>query len=54
MRLHFRLTELVQSSLFVNRSWHQALGFRFYMSVLKNLSGTVFGRIEKLGDTKLR
>ena len=32
MRLHFRvtLTELVQCSLFVNRSWHQVLGFRSY------------------------
>ena len=30
MRLHFRVTELVQCSLFVNRSWHQELGFRLY------------------------
>ena len=31
MRLHFGVIELVQCTLFVNRSWHQELGFRFYV-----------------------
>ena len=31
MRLHFGVTELVQCTLFVNRSWHQELGFRSYV-----------------------
>ena len=37
MRLHFRVTELVQCSLLVNRSWHQALGFRCYVFSLSQI-----------------
>ena len=34
MRLQFRVTELVQCNLFVNRSWHQELGFWSYVCCL--------------------
>ena len=37
MRLHFRVTELVECSLFVNRSWHQELRFRSYVWSLSQI-----------------
>ena len=37
MRLHFRVTELVQCILFVNRSWHQELGIRSYVCSLSQI-----------------
>ena len=37
MRLHFRVTELVQRSLFVNRSWHHELAFRYYVCSLSQI-----------------
>ena len=40
MRLHFRVKELVQCSLFVNRSWHQELGFRSYVWSLSHISSS--------------
>ena len=37
MRLHFGVKELVQCTLFVNRSWHQELGFRSYVWSLSQI-----------------
>ena len=50
MRLYFREIELVQCSLFANRSWHQALGFWSYMSV----AYLACGRVGRLEYTKLQ
>ena len=53
MRLHFRVTELVQCSLFVNRLWHQELGFRSYVWSLSHRGGVEDTRLEaKAKDTK--
>ena len=52
MPLHFRVTELIKCGLFVNRSLHQALGFRSYMCVAYLVP--ICGRVERLGCTKLQ
>ena len=49
MRLHFRVKELVQCSLFVNRSWHQELpvGFRSYVWSLSHIrSSKIYSTIQ--------
>ena len=48
MRLHFRVKEFVQCSLFVNRSWHQELGFRSYVWSLSHMvrSSKIYSTIQ--------